>query len=234
MRKATHHRPHAKRVAGKKVAHRKAPALRIQAAALAPLSPSTRRAKPALLVRTTACPVTPAAAAMSVIPGTIIQAANELPYADLLPSAAPAVTGRDASSTEADKPGAGQDDLLAALTPGTPRSPGGGMLGWEFPGSGGGAGGGVPGVPTEPVIPGGPTPPIVTPPVVTPPDGGQPPIVLPPTGGDNPTPPGVTPPIEGGGVPTAAVPEPATWAMMILGFGLVGAAARRRRLQRAV
>jgi hypothetical protein len=28
---------------------------------------------------------------------------------------------------------------------------------------------------------------------------------------------------------TAAVPEPATWAMMIAGFGLVGAAARRRR-----
>jgi hypothetical protein len=29
--------------------------------------------------------------------------------------------------------------------------------------------------------------------------------------------------------PGSAVPEPATWAMMILGFGLVGAAARRRR-----
>jgi hypothetical protein len=28
---------------------------------------------------------------------------------------------------------------------------------------------------------------------------------------------------------TAAVPEPATWAMLILGFGLVGHAARRRR-----
>jgi hypothetical protein len=30
------------------------------------------------------------------------------------------------------------------------------------------------------------------------------------------------------GVGNGAVPEPATWAMMILGFGLVGAAARRR------
>ncbi|KTT75931.1 PEPxxWA-CTERM sorting domain-containing protein [Sphingomonas endophytica] len=30
------------------------------------------------------------------------------------------------------------------------------------------------------------------------------------------------------GVP-AAVPEPATWAMMLLGFGMVGAAVRRRR-----
>jgi hypothetical protein len=28
---------------------------------------------------------------------------------------------------------------------------------------------------------------------------------------------------------TGAVPEPATWGMMVLGFGLVGAAARRRR-----
>lgn len=28
---------------------------------------------------------------------------------------------------------------------------------------------------------------------------------------------------------TGAVPEPATWAMMIVGFGLVGAASRRRR-----
>lgn len=31
-------------------------------------------------------------------------------------------------------------------------------------------------------------------------------------------------------VPPPAVPEPATWAMMIAGFGLVGAAMRRRRL----
>lgn len=31
------------------------------------------------------------------------------------------------------------------------------------------------------------------------------------------------------GVPPGGVPEPATWAMLILGFGLVGAAARRRR-----
>jgi len=31
------------------------------------------------------------------------------------------------------------------------------------------------------------------------------------------------------GIAAAAVPEPATWALMITGFGLVGAAARRRR-----
>lgn len=241
VRKATHHRPHAKRVAGKRLAHHRGPAHRIQAAALTPLSAPTRRAKPALFARTTACPAVPAAAAMSVIPGTIIEAANELPFADLLPAAAPAATGRDASTTEADKPGAGQDDLLAALTSGIPSSPGGGMLGWGVPdsntgGGGGGGGGGGPGVPTEPTVPGLPTPPVV----VTPPDGGdQPPIILPPTGGDNPTTPVVTLPpgggvTPGGGTPTDAVPEPATWAMLILGFGLVGAAARRRRLQRAV
>ncbi|RIK47675.1 MAG: hypothetical protein DCC57_14050, partial [Chloroflexi bacterium] len=35
---------------------------------------------------------------------------------------------------------------------------------------------------------------------------------------------------RGGGVdPT--VPEPATWAMMILGFGVIGAAIRRQRRQ---
>lgn len=31
--------------------------------------------------------------------------------------------------------------------------------------------------------------------------------------------------------PTAAVPEPATWAMLIAGFGLVGGAARSRRIR---
>jgi len=34
--------------------------------------------------------------------------------------------------------------------------------------------------------------------------------------------------------PTTAVPEPATWAMMIGGFGLVGGAMRRRRLTSSV
>jgi hypothetical protein len=36
-------------------------------------------------------------------------------------------------------------------------------------------------------------------------------------------------------VPVSAVPEPATWAMMLGGFGLLGAATRRRnRVARVV
>ncbi len=38
----------------------------------------------------------------------------------------------------------------------------------------------------------------------------------------------------GGGNVPAAVPEPATWAMMLLGFGLVGAAMRRRQQRQTV
>lgn len=38
----------------------------------------------------------------------------------------------------------------------------------------------------------------------------------------------------GQGGETGAIPEPASWAMLITGFGLVGARARRRRLARAV
>ncbi|OYW46575.1 MAG: hypothetical protein B7Z08_12095 [Sphingomonadales bacterium 32-68-7] len=40
---------------------------------------------------------------------------------------------------------------------------------------------------------------------------------------------GTTPGGEGGGAPpVSAVPEPATWAMMIMGFGLLGGAMRRQ------
>lgn len=34
------------------------------------------------------------------------------------------------------------------------------------------------------------------------------------------------------GLPTGAVPEPSSWAMLIVGFGMVGAVARRRKLHR--
>ncbi|MDZ7588255.1 MAG: PEPxxWA-CTERM sorting domain-containing protein [Parasphingorhabdus sp.] len=46
------------------------------------------------------------------------------------------------------------------------------------------------------------------------------------------TPPVIDPiPYNAGYVPlgAGAVPEPATWAMMIFGFGAIGAAARKRR-----
>ena len=37
-------------------------------------------------------------------------------------------------------------------------------------------------------------------------------------------------PVEVDNPPTSAVPEPATWAFMIVGFGLTGATLRRRSL----
>jgi hypothetical protein len=40
---------------------------------------------------------------------------------------------------------------------------------------------------------------------------------------------GVVAPIGGGGGPPPGVPEPASWTMMILGFGAIGTAWRRRR-----
>jgi len=68
------------------------------------------------------------------------------------------------------------------------------------------------------------------PPVVTPPDTGgpgQPPFVAPPPG-----PPGGPdrPPVQPPETPPGGVPEPASWALMILGFGAVGASLRRRRM----
>jgi hypothetical protein len=55
-------------------------------------------------------------------------------------------------------------------------------------------------------------------PVVTGPEGFQPPANLP----------GIAQPVVSG------VPEPLTWAMMIAGFGLVGAAVRQRRVMTTV
>jgi hypothetical protein len=60
-------------------------------------------------------------------------------------------------------------------------------------------------------------------------DPGDPGLVgSPPPGG----PPGIIPPPPGGGI--SAVPEPATWAMMILGFFGAGAALRRRTRNKAI
>lgn len=50
--------------------------------------------------------------------------------------------------------------------------------------------------------------------------GGSPPISQPPGGGT------VIPPVV---PPVGAVPEPATWLMLIAGFGIIGGAMRRRR-----
>ena len=61
---------------------------------------------------------------------------------------------------------------------------------------------------------------IIAPPQAPPPGGGGP---TPP-----PPPPGVNPPPP---PPPPAVPEPGTWATMLLGFGLTGWAMRRRRRQ---
>ena len=59
---------------------------------------------------------------------------------------------------------------------------------------------------------------IITPPQAPPPGGGGP-NPPPPPPGENPPPP----------PPPPAVPEPGTWATMLLGFGLTGWAMRRRR-----
>jgi len=95
--------------------------------------------------------------------------------------------------------------------------------------TGGGGGGGGP-----PVLPG------------TPPGGSGPPVLpgTPPPAGP-PALPGIPPPGGGGGVfvpppiittvvpppppATSAVPEPASWAMMLVGFAMVGGALRRKR-----
>lgn len=51
---------------------------------------------------------------------------------------------------------------------------------------------------------------------------------VPPGGGG-----GVVPPGGGGGTPPPAVPEPTTWSMMLLGFGLLGTALRSRPARKA-
>ena len=89
--------------------------------------------------------------------------------------------------------------------------------------------GGTPGAPFVSTPPGGGL-------FLVPPGGGTPP------GGGGGTPPGGgggTPPGGGGGTPPggpppSAVPEPSAWLLMIFGFGIVGAAMRRKSALLAV
>ncbi|WP_354297130.1 PEPxxWA-CTERM sorting domain-containing protein [Phenylobacterium koreense] len=105
----------------------------------------------------------------------------------------------------------------------------GGGPGGFVSGGGGGGGGGNPGNPENPPPPTEPpvTPPPVEPPPVTPPPVPPPPVLPPPTPPPPVEPPPVTPPVTP--PPTSAVPEPATWAMMIIGFFGLGSAVRSQR-----
>ncbi len=106
---------------------------------------------------------------------------------------------------------------------------GGGPGGGGFGGGGGGGGGG--GNPGEPGGPGEPEPPIVPPTVIVPPT--EPPTeppVIPPLTPEPPIVPPTTPIIP----PVSAVPEPATWAMLIIGFFGLGSAIRSKRARLSV
>lgn len=97
--------------------------------------------------------------------------------------------------------------------------PGGGFVGGgpgSFSGGDGGGGGGVPGT-TSGGSPGTGISP-VTPSGTSPAPGSTP--VTPVT-------PGL--PITNGGTPSATVPEPAAWLLMVVGFGAIGIAVRTRR-----
>ena len=206
------------------------------------------------LLHKVACPTKPVGAPMSVLPGDIIEAANQLPFADALaPSAsseAPAVSGVDAAATAPDT----DAGLFPAFPLAPTREPG---ISFFFPGGGGGGGGGTggggggtggggggggqpptvfPDQPTSPFPPTNPTDPTYPtdgqPPILP---GVEPPVPVPPgvfNPPGEPEPPGWTPPGGGGNPPGGGgVPEPATWGLMIIGFGLAGA--RLRRLRKA-
>jgi hypothetical protein len=83
---------------------------------------------------------------------------------------------------------------------------------------------GPPTNPEPPVI--NPNPPVMPEPPVIRPNPPNPPVNPP----NNPEPPGGNPPTEPPtGPPTTPVPEPQTWALLIVGMGFVGAALRKRR-----
>ena len=165
------------------------------------------------------------------------------------PGGLPSVLIPGASKPGGGTPGAGTPSggtpggaTPGSATPGggTPASgtPGGGTPGAGTP-SGGTPGGGTPGSGTPGGgTPGGGTPGGGTPGGGTP--GGGPPIIPPDSGPPLFPPDGMPPsggPPEGPGpggpeMSPAAIPEPSTWAMLLLGFFGVGAALRARKARR--
>ncbi len=213
VRKAVAHRP----------ARRKAVARRVAVAKPARVYPTptpmpvaaARLATPLsyALVSATICETGPAAA--PVAPPRLAMARAPLEPEATTPGPD---TGTFAPPFVAPGPG-GEGPVL--ISPGTPGNP-----------------------PIPPIAPPGEEPPTVSPPVTQPPTGEppvtppgeEPPTVTPPPVAppidEPPTvfPPGMEPPIAPPPVtPVTPVPEPGTWALMILGFGLLGARLRRRR-----
>ena len=89
---------------------------------------------------------------------------------------------------------------------------------------------GGPGAPVAAPPPGGG--PVIFPAIPPPPGGGGgvifPPPVTPPPVTPPPVTPPITPPVVIPPPPTGSVPEPSTWAMMLLGFAMIGRAVRGR------
>lgn len=146
--------------------------------------------------------------------------------------------------------------LAEAVSTGNGAGAAPGVFTFPTVGGGGGGGGGVllpPGppvtsTPTTPVQP--PGPPVTTTPVTQPPVTGPPPVtppgppvtvippdvpptfpppIFPPPGNPPLTPPPGPPPGPPVGPPPGPIPEPASWLLMIAGFGIAGAGLRRRR-----
>jgi hypothetical protein len=89
----------------------------------------------------------------------------------------------------------------------------------------------TPPVPVAAVAPPG-APPVIFPGFIPPGGGG---VIIPPPQTPPDTPP-VTPPVIPPVIPptTPGIPEPATWAMMLIGFAMIGGGVRRRRAVLAI
>jgi hypothetical protein len=194
--------------------------------------------------RPIACPSHEIAIA-SPIPGAAPADTPETLLAELAGPPAARAAGESGIETAAlaPAPAPADDSGLGGLGGG--GGPGG--IGGGFPGSPG-VGGPIVGLPPGVVAP----PDVGVPPVLLPPDTPAGPVTpispvtpigpvigfpgTPPDIGPG-VPPDVTPIVllppdvpPVGGTPTGGVPEPSAWALMICGFGAVGAALRRRRL----